>query len=306
MYIFDLQVLPEIQMIGHTKQIGRWVKSPRISRSNMIIVVRSGECTFTLHDQVCRLAPGDCLFLPSGQEYRAQALDQPCHFYFIHFTIDRAIRSVEPTSLEHLLSHFRHSLLTEPIADICILPQASFQSILLPTRTACGDYRGEIFTLLEKALVDRDHLPIGGKLLITLDVCQILALLTRITLEAQFKPSTGISDHAIPALVQEAMLDIRLHYQSAFRLPELYKRLNVSPQYLIRLFNRALGMTPGKYVTRVRIAAAKDLMRCTNLSGKEIAYEIGLDNPHYFSRLFKKSEGLTPQAFKKSLASPPS
>jgi YesN/AraC family two-component response regulator len=48
-----------------------------------------------------------------------------------------------------------------------------------------------------------------------------------------------------------------------------------------------------------RVSRAKDMLKYTPLSIKEISYEIGIQNPFYFCRLFKKIEGMTPSEFRK-------
>ena len=68
----------------------------------------------------------------------------------------------------------------------------------------------------------------------------------------------------------------------------------VSVQHVIRLFRKHLQTTPVGYINRTKVLHAIDLLRNTELSVKEIAYELGFEDPNYFSRLFKKEEKMSP------------
>ncbi|MCD7897807.1 MAG: AraC family transcriptional regulator, partial [Planctomycetaceae bacterium] len=64
-----------------------------------------------------------------------------------------------------------------------------------------------------------------------------------------------------------------------------------------RLFHSATGMTPHQYYLDKKIKAAITLLQ-SGLSVKETSYRLSFDSPFYFSRLFKKKTGESPQAFK--------
>ena len=61
---------------------------------------------------------------------------------------------------------------------------------------------------------------------------------------------------ALPPLVQEAMEDIRANYAGLYGVEELSERLGVSKSHLVRMFTAALGIPPGRYLTKVRVEAA--------------------------------------------------
>jgi YesN/AraC family two-component response regulator len=57
-------------------------------------------------------------------------------------------------------------------------------------------------------------------------------------------------------------------------------------------------MTITSYLLSVRITHAKQLLRFTNKSVEEIGYEVGIGAPHYFSRVFKEVEGVSPTVYR--------
>ena len=55
-----------------------------------------------------------------------------------------------------------------------------------------------------------------------------------------------------------------------------------------------------EYLTTLRMNKAKELLRCTGMRSSEIAGEIGYKDAHYFSYLFKKTQGMTPSDYRKA------
>ncbi len=74
-----------------------------------------------------------------------------------------------------------------------------------------------------------------------------------------------------------------------------------SKEYFRKIFKRKLNISPKKYVINARIESAKRLLGTTRKNVREIAAEMGYDNPYYFSRLFKKYVGLSPKHYRDSL-----
>lgn len=75
---------------------------------------------------------------------------------------------------------------------------------------------------------------------------------------------------------------------------------NVSSNHFSALFSQNMGQTFIEYLTTVRMNKAKELLRCTGMRSSEIAGEIGYKDAHYFSYLFKKTQGMTPSDYRKA------
>jgi AraC-like DNA-binding protein len=69
------------------------------------------------------------------------------------------------------------------------------------------------------------------------------------------------------------------------------------PEHARRVFTRATGKTPLQYLIGLRIEEAKQVLVRGGLSVKEVAHRVGMHDPFYFSRLFRKSVGVSPQEF---------
>ncbi|MCM1165302.1 MAG: AraC family transcriptional regulator [Lachnospiraceae bacterium] len=90
---------------------------------------------------------------------------------------------------------------------------------------------------------------------------------------------------------------IDTHYSEVIELGTLCELIQVTPQYLCRLFRKRLGMRPLEYITQRRIQQAKVYLREGEKTIKEIALEVGYADAGYFSAVFKRSEGVSPRRY---------
>ena len=75
---------------------------------------------------------------------------------------------------------------------------------------------------------------------------------------------------------------------------------NISANHFSALFSQNIGQTFIEYLTGIRMEHAKELLRCTGKRASEIALEVGYKDSHYFSYLFKKTQGMTPSDYRKA------
>lgn len=102
-------------------------------------------------------------------------------------------------------------------------------------------------------------------------------------------------------IVDEVMHYIEANYaDEELSLNHLAAQVNFSPSHLSMIFSQQTGQTIIKYLTDCRLGKAKELLRCTNKRSSEIALEVGYKDPHYFSYLFKKTQGMTPTQYRGS------
>lgn len=91
--------------------------------------------------------------------------------------------------------------------------------------------------------------------------------------------------------ISKACKYIHKYYTQKLTVSEIARHLNISEGYLHRIFRRTKGMGVLEYVNRHRIAVAIELINNRNISLKEAAFNVGIDEPAYMSRLFKKVTG---------------
>ncbi len=100
-------------------------------------------------------------------------------------------------------------------------------------------------------------------------------------------------------IIKKALDYIEENYaQDGLSLNAAANAANVSANYLSALFSQEKKMTFTEYVTQKRMEAAKKLLRGTEKHSGEIAAEVGFKDPHYFSFVFKKTQGCTPREYR--------
>jgi len=100
-------------------------------------------------------------------------------------------------------------------------------------------------------------------------------------------------------VVDEVMRYIEEHYfEEELSLNVLASNVNFSPNHLSAVFSQQTGQTFIKYLTDYRMNKAKELLRCTGKRSSVISMEVGYKDPHYFSYLFKKTQGMTPTQYR--------
>ena len=100
-------------------------------------------------------------------------------------------------------------------------------------------------------------------------------------------------------VVSEVIHYIEDNYaQEELSLNLLASHVNFSPNHLSMIFSQQTGQTLIRYLTDYRMNRAKELLRCSSKKSSEISMEVGYKDPHYFSYLFKKTQGMTPTQYR--------
>lgn len=100
-------------------------------------------------------------------------------------------------------------------------------------------------------------------------------------------------------VVDEVMRYIEKHYaEEELSLNILASHVNFSPNHLSMIFSQQTGKSFIKYLTEFRMQKAKELLRCTGKRSSEISTAVGYKDAHYFSYLFKKTQGMTPTQYR--------
>mgnify|MGYP003101386857 CR=1 FL=1 len=117
--------------------------------------------------------------------------------------------------------------------------------------------------------------------------------------EETARRKSGSQQKAMTRITEEAKRIMRENYSDpSLNIAGIARQLYVSQQYLSRLFRSVCGVTCMDYLTGIRIAAAKELLRRSSVKSYEIALKVGYNNPNYFSALFKKHAGMTPKQYR--------
>jgi len=106
-------------------------------------------------------------------------------------------------------------------------------------------------------------------------------------------------------LVMAIQTQLRTNYAQPLSLSAMAADFGFSAAYLTKVFSSRLGYSPSRYLTIVRINAAKNLLRSRrDLSVAEVAELSGYSDQFYFSRVFKQETGLSPLKYRNEAESP--
>ena len=143
---------------------------------------------------------------------------------------------------------------------------------------------------LSQSDANMKHLSIGSFLKLLLIECNNICAINPIELDID---TTG--DNLIRAFKSAVNKNFRNEHSTTFYANELA----ITPDHLNRTFRSKIGKTAKDYIQARIITEAKRLIYFTDLTNKEIAYELGFNEPANFSAFFKKHTKLSPSKFKK-------
>jgi two-component system response regulator YesN len=91
---------------------------------------------------------------------------------------------------------------------------------------------------------------------------------------------------------------IHTHVENPLRVGFVAQQLNVSAEHMIRIFKKDTGLTPRKYINKVKMEQAKSLLKESNLSVGKISISLGYKNRDHFCRLFHSMVEQSPRKYK--------
>ncbi|WP_341346915.1 helix-turn-helix domain-containing protein [Paenibacillus sp. FSL H3-0469] len=236
------------------------------SPSHILILCEAGEGWVELnHGEAMTLQPGDMMIIPPGTPHRYGAMqEKPWSIYWFHFKGSHADRLVKLFGLSG--------------APFALAPSGKARLI---------DWFVPAYELLaERTYALATHVHIAQT---------VRQLLSGIGL------STGKSaqEKKRETYLEQAIQYMNGRLGSTLTLPELAKHAGVSKQHLIYIFNAETGVSPIEYFLRLKIQRAGHLLDLTELSIKEVGSAVGINDPYYFSRLFKRISGFSPSSYRR-------
>ena len=222
-----------------------------------LIYCISGGMRILLDGRERYMRPGDVAIYPPGARYHyIFSGEGELYYYWVHFT---------GTSAEE---HIRRAgLLIEDLTTVGLDEElaAAFRSLM------------DSFYIID-AWQEEEA---AGRLLV------LLAALGR----AAASQPTRLAD--MP--VRRSLSHMESRYSERITVSDLAAMEFMSVSHFTALFRACTGFSPKEYLIRLRMHSAMEMLTHTNLSVAQISRSIGYDDPHYFSRLFRKHMGLSPR-----------
>ena len=260
---FAKSSLLHLQEVGTLTAVKPHTSGREKLRSFLCFLVKSGAGRLSYEGKWYELKPGDVVFIDCGKPYsHCTEKDlwslQWCHFY--------------GPSMPAVYAKYRERGGMPVLHPECMEAYAGLMT--------------ELYTLAESSDYIRD-MRINEKLSVLL------------TLLMEFSWHQGVRAKApkrMEVVHIKAFLDE--HYAEKLSLETVARQFFVDKYYLARLFKAQYGVTLVTYLQQVRITHAKRLLRFTGKSVEEICLECGFGELSYFSRVFKKLEGVSPSEYR--------
>jgi len=235
------------------------VRRPEGRQDYQLIFVQQG-CILLLEEERERPAEAGSLVLyrPGEPQYYRHLAAQSTETCWIHFTGSAVPRLLAEAGLVHRLTR---------------LPQP--EGVL-----------EQLLPLIRELRYRQDGSSLGC-------LAHLLSLLERF--RQQLSPTLEQTDcRRLDGVLQY----MNLHREEPLTLKRLAGMCHLSPTHFSHLFTAYLGEPPHSYLIRLRMEQAKKYLLSTHQTVSEIAALVGYDNPLYFSRLFKKHEGVSPLQYR--------
>ena len=127
---------------------------------------------------------------------------------------------------------------------------------------------------------------------------KLTGLLTLLIAES-WHPEAGSHIGGKKKSLQYVKTYLEEHYREKITLDRLAGQFYLNKFYLARTFKEQFGATVLGYLEQVRITRAKQLLRFSDLTAEAVGQEVGIGEPGYFCRVFKKVEGISPGEYRR-------
>ncbi|WP_068604647.1 AraC family transcriptional regulator [Paenibacillus swuensis] len=238
-----------------------------------LVWVESGEGSLRLNQQAYELVPGTVFIMIPGQEMVIRT--EPTNtLHFISFHYYPAFVTWEgktPRISERMPDHFQFS----PIVQLEVSSRVNRL------------FREAYETWHEKSLGYEWR----AKLLF-LRVWNELSKLNSVSAEAYGEDLQQSIEHCMDYM--------REYYQEKITRGDLAKEAGLSESYLSTVFKKHTGISPVQYLNKLRLDAAKRLLRTTELPIVEVARLSGYADSFYFARMFAREIGMSPSEYRKA------
>lgn len=281
--------IPFVSLVINRENFIQWKVRERTIEDHELVLVTSGKGTLNIGQQKIECEKGTLLYLHENMWHSIIAhSDSPITFYAVHFSYARARHVPENWSYHQDINYYlKEKKLNEKIWSF----KTQYEQLPFD-----HSYKVINFNRIKEIFIDLNKIYKEKKLGFELQLnALLLELIHRIFNETHFHPDNDINMKKLSRAIEY----VEEHYRENLSLKQLVSYLDIREGHLIQLFKKNTGRTPICFINHVKIIQAKDLLANTNLKVREIAYKVGFNDEFYFSRVFKKIEGISPGYFRK-------
>lgn len=290
---FPLSAHCTVRTLGHIRYDTPWKHFPRNTNEYILYLIESGDL-YIEEDGVCyHLKKNDTLLLEPNKLHVGYQSACVSYFY-IHFSCTAPLIPTELTAeLKEQVHQLRINLL-ETEWDYLYEPSPyDFVDLYFPKHAQLGGSYSYFQTLREMDKIFFEGLE-GRRSIIGLKLQEMLTMLCR---EFSYYCISPNYTKAL-TLVRDIRIYINNHYASPITSQSISEQFHINYDYANRQFKQYVGQSIHNYLIAARIYRAKRLISSgTQIS--EVSRLVGIEDAAYFSRLFKRSVGISPSEYAK-------
>lgn len=274
----------------------------------MIVLPTESFQKYVEHPQVRRLYLTDIGFFPHADHHYRERKDGIEEYIFIYCTEGRgtirlpqgtySLRQNEAFCIPQFVPHCYYAEKEDPWSilwvhfkgdDAVYFPLKERQIVHFQTENAANRMHF-LFDLLFRVL-DGNY-TLGNFIYIS----QVLSLILAETYDREKGDSAYLQNRHVTDVIRY----MYRHLEENLTLEQLSREFDLSPSYLSAVFQTCTQHSPMNFFISLKMKKACRLLRTTDLYVYEVAERLGYSDPYYFSRLFKKTVGISPREYQNS------
>lgn len=284
------RVAPFVRWTGEVRVPTGYFRKRRYIFDQIFVYVLSGWGEFQIRGKWTRISAGDLLLIPAGTTTMMRTGDREAMWFrFIRFDYDWA-GDYETRPMDSLTRKARRYRWRTPTAP---------RELKLPRKVNIAD-DPRVALIFDRVIHEAETKAPGYELMVRAGLMELLAIVHRRNRGWKEQPSL---QHAHPEPIRRALAFMEANVAKPLTLAEIARAARLSKQHFCRVFHRAVGASPLRFLVRLRLRVAKGVLWREGSTVKEAALAAGFEDPHHFTRVFHKLEGITPTDFRRAVLS---
>ena len=277
------EIDPAVHFVGTVRVTPEDGAATRIGYVHRLFCLRGGACRIRIADVELSLRREDILILLSGTPYQILADEGGASLLSVNFSFFGGSEGAERPPFRYVVeSDFREENRVERIR---------FSEGILRAGYATVRAASELGTLLNELLTEEQR----GEILCQRQIrAYLLLCLNRIFRRLLISPSGEE-----PRRHEEILAYLTEHYAEPIDNRSIAAHFHYHPNYIGELVRDATGLPLHKYLLRLRLRRATELLALGTLAVSEIARQTGFPNAAYFTRYFRRTLGCTPSEYRR-------
>lgn len=257
---------------------------------NMVRYIVKGDAVFILNGKELVVHEREIVYIPEGCQLACSTLGDYFEFYSIRFRL-----STQMDAGDFLSDYFHIQTVTKVRHEAGVLPY--FEELYKNATTSTAQNAGKMFRirgnleLIVAWLVEHSNETSAGDISQPEASHMAAALQLREARSERYKQDPRI---------RVVMDYLNSHLDEQFSLESLSEMVGICKSSLRRLFKEQSGKTVGEYVVELRMSTAARQLLISDKPISSIAYEVGYENPGYFTRIFRSYFGTSPYEYRKN------